>query len=150
MIVRLSCIAILVIASFAGAACDESLSTLAGPTPDLEPSLSSIQRLVFEANDASGRVACSGCHTNVGRTPSAGLNLVGAAAHAQLVNAPASNKPGAIRVIPGDPDNSYLVQKLEGRPGIVGIQMPRGGGPFLTDGQIMIIRRWIAIGAPNN
>jgi hypothetical protein len=28
--------------------------------------------------------------------------------------------------------------------------MPRGNGPFLTEGQIMVIRRWIEIGAPNN
>ena len=29
-----------------------------------------------------------------------------------------------MRVVPGDPDNSYLIQKLEGRPGIVGLRMP--------------------------
>ena len=35
-------------------------------------------------------------------------------------------------------------------PDIVGQQMPRTGGPFLTDGQVLIIKRWIAIGAPRN
>jgi hypothetical protein len=63
----------------------------------------------------------------------------------------ASNgKPGAVRVIPGDPENSYLVQKLEGHSGIVGQRMPRTGGPYLTEGQMQIIRRWIARGAPND
>ena len=42
------------------------------------------------------------------------------------------------------------LQKLEGAPGIVGRRMPFSGAPFLTDGQILILRRWIAIGAPRN
>jgi hypothetical protein len=42
------------------------------------------------------------------------------------------------------------VHKLEGQPDIVGVRMPRGTGPFLTDGQMAVIRRWIAVGAPNN
>jgi hypothetical protein len=52
-------------------------------------------------------------------------------------------------VIPGDPQNSYLIRKLEGRD-INGERMPRGTGPFLTEGQIIVIRKWIEDGAPNN
>jgi hypothetical protein len=52
--------------------------------------------------------------------------------------------------VPGNPDASYLIQKLEGAPGIVGQRMPRTNGPFLTPGQISIIRRWIELGAQNN
>ena len=70
-------------------------------------------------------------------------------AYAQLVNIP-GRRPGSIRVIPGDPENSYLIQKVEGRAGIVGNRMPNNGPPYLTDGQIRIIKRWIEIGAPNN
>ena len=66
------------------------------------------------------------------------------------MNVPSRNKPGAMRVIPGDPENSYLIQKIEGAPGIVGERMPRTGGPYLTANQITIIRRWIELGAPNN
>jgi hypothetical protein len=51
-------------------------------------------------------------------------------------------------VAPGDPERSYLIHKLEGRPGIVGLQMPRNGPPYLTAGQIQVIKRWIEIGAP--
>ena len=51
------------------AACDEKLSELAGPTPDLEPTFESIQRNVFETTDAAGRTSCVTCHTNVGRVP---------------------------------------------------------------------------------
>jgi len=53
-------------------------------------------------------------------------------------------------VIPGDADNSYIIHKLEGRSDIIGVRMPRGNGPYLSDGQILVIKRWIANGAPNN
>ena len=132
------------------AGCDESLKEFAGPTPNLEPTFSSIQRDIFSATDAAGRVACTGCHTNVGRTPASGLNLGDASTYAALVNRPSVGKPSAVRIIPGDPDNSYLIQKIEGAAGIVGERMPRTAGPFLTDNQIFIIRRWIELGAPNN
>ena len=137
-------------AGFAAAACDEKLSKLAGPTPNLEPTFASVQSQIFETTDSAGRVACTNCHTNVGRTPSGGMNLVHDLAYDQIVNVPSRGKPSATRIIPGDPENSYMVHKLEGRPGIVGIRMPFSGAPFLTDGQMLILKRWIAIGAPRN
>jgi hypothetical protein len=129
-------------------ACDEKLSTVAGPTPDLEPTFASIQNDIFQTTDSAGRTRCLNCHTSTGRNPSGGLNLNPDVAYQQLVNAASIGKPGAIRVIPGDPDNSYLVHKLEGAADIVGRRMPLNSPTFLTDGQIKIIRRWIAIGAP--
>jgi hypothetical protein len=66
-----------------------------------------------------------------------------------LVNRASVERPGLQRVTPGDPDNSYLIHKLEGRPGIVGQRMPLRG-PFRTDGQVQIVRRWIQLGARNN
>ena len=137
-------------ASLVTVACDEKLSTLAGPTPDLGPSFSSIQAQIFESTDSSGRRACVTCHTNVGRTPPAGLTLTHDAAYDQLVNVASSRKAGAIRVIPGDAENSYLVHKVEGAPDITGVRMPFSGPPYLTDGQILILKRWIALGAPRN
>ena len=143
--------AVLLFAGCIGAAgCDQKLSTLAGPTPNLEPTFSSVQSQIFETTDVAGRQACVNCHTNVGRNPSGGLNLAHDLAYDQIVNVPSSRKAGAIRVIPGDPENSYLVHKIEGRAGIVGIRMPFSGPPFLTDGQILILKRWIALGAPRN
>jgi hypothetical protein len=130
--------------------CDEKLSTLSGPTPNLEPTFASIQREILESTDSAGRTACTNCHTSTGRVPAGGMNLLHDLAYDQLVNAPVLTKPGAIRVIPGNPDGSYLVQKLEGTSGIVGRRMPNNGPPYLTDGQILILRRWIAIGAPRN
>jgi hypothetical protein len=130
-------------------ACDEKLSDLTGPTPNLTTTFSSIQRDIFEARDSSGRAACTECHNAVGSRFN-GLDLSSAVAHANLVNVGSRGKPGAIRVIPGDPGNSYLIHKLEGRPGIVGERMPRTSGPFLTDGQLLVIRRWIELGAAND
>ena len=53
--------------AIAASGCDEALSDVAGPTQDLEPTFSSIQRYVFDAADSAGRPACTQCHTNVGR-----------------------------------------------------------------------------------
>ena len=94
--------------------------------------------------------ACTSCHTDEGRTPSGGLNLKTGAAFAAMVGVASSGKPGAIRVIAGNPSGSYLVQKLEGAADIVGARMPRGGPPFLTDAQVALIRLWIQAGALNN
>ena len=88
------------------AACDEKLTTLAGPTPNLVPTFSSIQRDIFETTDSSGRTACTNCHTTIGRaTPAGGVNLTHDVAYDQIVNVAARGKTGVIRVIPGDPDN---------------------------------------------
>lgn len=142
--------ALCVIATVAAtSACDENLSTIAGPTPDLEPTFASIQQFVFEAPDSTGRRACTSCHTNVGRTPAAGLNLLHDVAYANIVNVASTQRPGVLRIVPGDPDASYLVHKVEGTPGIVGLRMPFIA-PYLSDGQILILRRWIALGAPRD
>lgn len=131
------------------AGCDEKLSDVAGPTPNLTATFSSIQRDIFNAPDATGRPACTGCHNAQLARFNGNLNLSGTAAFSQLVSAASSGKAGATRVIPGNPDASYLIHKLEGRSGIVGARMPLNG-PFLSAGQIAIIRRWIELGAENN
>ena len=130
--------------------CDEKLSDVTGPTPNLMPTFSSIQQEIINTTDASGRAMCTGCHTNQGRNPSAGLNLLPGVSYNNLVNRPSGAKAGATLVIPGDPDSSYLVQKLEGTTGIVGQRMPRTGGPYLTPGQMLVIRVWIQRGARND
>jgi hypothetical protein len=132
------------------AGCDEKLSSITGPTPNLSPSFSSIQQTIFSASDPSGRLACVQCHSDQGRTPASNLVLLEGRSYQQLVGRASLGKPGATLVIPGDPDNSYIVKKLERAPDIIGERMPRNNGPFLTEGQMRVIRRWIAEGAPNN
>jgi hypothetical protein len=147
--VRLFTAVLLTAGAVVWTSCDEKLSTVAGPTPNLTPDFATIQSEIFEKGDSAGRPACINCHTAVGRNPAGQLNLTHDLAYDQLVNAQVrgAGKADAIRVIPGDPNNSYVIQKLEGTPGIVGQRMPFNGGPFLTDGQISIFRRWIANGA---
>ena len=141
----------LIVSAALAAGCDESLSKLAGPSPNLQPTFSAIQATIFEQSDSSGRAACTNCHTNAGgRPPSGGLNLAHDVAYDQLVNVVSREKSGVLYVAPGNSDGSYLIQKLVGAPGIVGRQMPFSGPPFLTDGQLLIIRRWIDSGAPRN
>lgn len=128
------------------AGCDERLSDITGPTPNLAPTFASIEREIFQATDSSGRQACSNCHT--GRIPNVSINFSsGVDSHALLVSVPSRQRPNMLLVAPGDPDNSYLIHKLEGRSGIAGLRMPRNP-PYLTDGQIRVVRRWIENGAP--
>ncbi len=94
--------------------------------------------------------ACVSCHTDEGRTPASNLNLKTGVSIANLVNIASVGKSGAVRVIPGNPSGSYLIQKLEGAPDIVGLRMPRNGPPYLTTEQVALIRQWIQNGAPNN
>lgn len=129
------------------AGCDESLSEFTGPTPNLEPTFSSIQRDIFDAGDSAGRLACIQCHNAVGSLFN-GLDLRSTVSYANLVGRPSRGNPSATRVIPGDPENSYLVRKLEGRD-IVGARMPLTP-PYLTAGQISVIRRWVELGARND
>jgi len=127
--------------------CDEALSDLTGPTPNLEPTFSSIQQNIFSSGDSSGRPACTNCHNpalNRGL-----LDLSPAVSYNNLVNVASRLRPGEVRVIPNDPNNSYLIHKLEGNVPITGVRMPLGG-PYLESGQILVIRRWIETGAPNN
>jgi hypothetical protein len=140
----------LVVLVMTSVGCDESLNDVAGPTPNLTPTFSSIQREIFSNADSSGRAACIQCHNAGGRNFAGGLSLVEGVSYGELVNRPSRDKAGATRVVPGNPDASYLIHKLEGRFDIVGERMPRTGGPFLTSGQISIIRRWIELGALND
>ena len=146
MLTRLIYVLLAAVAAVILSSCDQKLSDIAGPTPNLEPTFAAIQTTVFENADTARRVACTGCHS--GGLASGGMNLTHDLACANIVNVPARVKTGAVRVIAGDPVNSYLVWKMEGRQGIVGLRMPFVGPPFLTDGQILIVKRWIALGAP--
>jgi hypothetical protein len=133
--------------SVAAAGCDEKLSDVAGPTPNLTPTFASIQRDIFEAADSSGRPSCSSCHNPNGSAFRAvGLDLSTSGSYDSLVGVTSRQKPSLPRVASGNPENSYLLHKLEGRSDIIGTRMPQRG-PFLSDGQLAIVRRWIELGA---
>jgi len=140
---------VMLLTLFGLSACDEKLSDLVGPSPALTPTFSSIRQEIIQTTDLAGRTSCVTCHTDQGRPPAGTMNLR-SDPYAAWVNVPSAGRPAMLRVKPGDPENSYIIHKLEGRPGIAGLRMPRNGPPYLTAGQILVIRRWIEIGAPNN
>jgi hypothetical protein len=89
---------------------------------------------------------CSVCH--IGASAPEGLQLDAAHSYNLLVGVPSNEQPNLLRVKPGDPDDSYMVHKIEGLPGIDGGQMPLGETP-LPQATIDAIRQWITNGAPN-
>ena len=91
---------------------------------------------------------CTGCH---GGTQ--GLTVSGTAAQAfnNIVNRPSTEVSSLMRIKPGEPDNSYIYQKIIGRPrfNIVGDRMPQGGAAVRA-ADAELLRQWILAGAPNN
>ena len=88
---------------------------------------------------------CSPCHSGAGAPY--GETLDAAHSYNSIVGVPSGEIPTLDRIKPGDPDNSYLVQKIEGAPGISGAQMPYHETP-LVQSTIDAIRQWVTDGAP--
>jgi methionine-rich copper-binding protein CopC len=90
---------------------------------------------------------CSKCH--IGGGAPEGLQLDAAHSYNLLVGVPSAEEPNLLRVKAGDPDNSYMVRKIEGpSAGIIGAQMPYMETP-LPQATIDAIRQWVTNGAPN-
>ena len=143
-----ACAAALAILSLFVAGCGGGSGSGGGnspPTPPLPPppppfgaNFSEIQANVFTPT-----CAVSGCHSGAGSPQ--GLRLDEATSYALLVNVASTENGAVLRVNPGNPDDSYLIQKLEGTAS-AGVQMPFGRAP-LTQATIDVIRQWITDGA---
>jgi len=109
-----------------------------------EDTFTVLQKQIFGAKGCR----ISTCH---GEFKSGGLDLRYGAAHFALVDQPATT-PGAsgkMRVVPGDPDVSFLYQKLAGTLGAgEGERMPAAGSPPLDALELEFVRAWIEAGAP--
>ena len=90
---------------------------------------------------------CSPCHSGAGAPEH--LMLDAAHSYNLLVGVPSTEESTVDRVKAGDPDNSYIVLKIQGSPGIDGVRMPFGEPP-LPQSTIDVIRQWIANGAPKS
>jgi hypothetical protein len=87
---------------------------------------------------------CSVCHE--GASAPEGLRLDADNSYNLLVDVPSTEVPSLMRVKPGDPANSYIIQKLEGHAAVGG-QMPLDG-PYLPATTIAFVAQWITNGAP--
>lgn len=112
------------------------------PPMDEAPTFTSIQETIF--------VPFCVCH--VGAAAPLGLVLDSAATFDLLVGTPSAQMSDLFRIEPGNPDDSYLIRKLEGGPSISGFQMPPTelGEQHLPQETIDLVREWIAAGALDN
>ena len=90
--------------------------------------------------------AFSGCHA--GASPQQGMNLSAGQTFSNTVNVASREVPSLDRIEPGDPDNSYLIQKIRGTAAVGG-RMPLNRTP-LSDAEIQTIVTWAREGANNN
>lgn len=109
------------------------------PVGDLgEPTLANVQSLIF-----TPKCALAGCHG--GSAPREGMSLEPGKVKASTLNVVSVESP-LMRIKPGDPDQSYLVAKIEGRAhdvGGSGDRMPLGSPP-LSPAEIQLVRDWIS------
>lgn len=92
---------------------------------------------------------CASCHLT--GQEAGELALYPKVAWRSLVSVPSVQSP-LLRVVPGEPEKSYFMLKLEGGhldAGGMGVQMPIGQPP-LDKVTLVLIRAWIAQGANNN
>jgi hypothetical protein len=109
--------------------------------PPAAPTLTQLKSTAFSV--------CGGCHSGGGTSLPASMDLTPAHIYTSIVGVASVEQPTHMRVKPGDPDNSYVVLKLEGAAGITGARMPFGG-PYLDQATIDQVRAWITAGAQNN
>lgn len=124
------------------------VTDLATATADFELELLPVSLATHVQPVFSNR--CVGCH--VGADAPDGLELTVGDAYAHTVGVAAVQLPTMDLISPADPDDSYLVHKIQGtHVGVGGAanRMPLGAAP-LRDQVIDLIRRWVAEGAPDN
>jgi hypothetical protein len=100
----------------------------------------------------SGSCAFSNCHgTTSPNPPAKPMVLATGSAYDNIAGVSAAQLSTMQRIRAGEPDNSYLIHKLQGTHRSVGgsgSQMPLGG--TLAQAQIDLIRRWVTEGARRN
>ncbi len=130
-------LAVLLLAPFAG--CSDSGEKVTEPNggPELVSFSAAIQP-IFSAS-----CALSQCHS--GAVPTGGMDLSAGQSHAAIVGVSATMQPDLKRVLPFEPDSSFLYHRLIGQGASV---MPPGSS--LLAGEIAEIRQWIEEGALNN
>lgn len=96
--------------------------------------------------------SCASAQCHDANQPQQDLNLTAGAAYRALVNVNSTQSTCTSYklVLPGQPDQSYLIFKLAGSGAcFTGSRMPKGASA-LSAAQLQLFRDWIANGAPNN
>ena len=123
-------------------ATDAVMSDTAAGQCLIEPTLASLQEHYFNKSCALS----SSCHS--GAQPKEGLSLEEGASYASLINVAAQKNSAKMLVVPNDPDNSFLVIKVEAPGSGDGRLMPDGAkSPMDADCSIKMLREWIQNGA---
>ena len=97
---------------------------------------------------------CVTCHdkSKLGLPAYPALSLVAGDTRDSLVNRAATEPCGGTLVVPGAPQQSYLIRKLSDATPCEGSRMPRpfeiGTAPPLSSAEMTTIERWISAGAP--
>jgi hypothetical protein len=123
-----------------GAAGGDFVSDFTITTPIvLGPTLDQIQAIIFTP-------VCSSCHSGAGSTSGIpDMDLTNAdAAFNTLVNVQSVQDGNFVRVLPGQPANSYLVQKMQGIAAVGGVMPPTG---MLGAAELTAVEQWITNGA---
>lgn len=125
-------------------ACQPGSGEFSGSHPDNDQPTNPDGNLLARIQQEIFSPICSQCH--IGNNAPAGLRLENSdVAHQNLINVAAVGNSDFIRVVPNEPDSSYLLLKLLGDPR-AGQRMPLGQ-PALQQAQIDLVRDWIQQGA---
>jgi hypothetical protein len=133
---NLSLSAISIMIALLSAGCSDGGSNPAGPNGNTTLTAH------WQGTNGIGAFAtqhCTPCHISQSQN---GLNL---SSYAGAIQGGATGNT----IVPGNPDNSYIIWKLSGDARISGVRMPQGG-PYLTPAQMDTIKSWIQAGALNN
>lgn len=108
--------------------------------PEGPATLTELTETLFTPSCVFGR-----CH--ITSAPAGGLSFTGRriSVHHALVGAPSETVPGRIRVVAGQPEQSYLIEKITTDTPASGTRMPPNGR--VPDEFVQRIRSWILAGA---
>lgn len=100
---------------------------------------------------------CIRCHApggsgyiQTGGAANHGLDLTAAGYEASLINRQTFELPDVSprwRLLPGEPDSSYVVEKIMQASPKFGLRMPMDGPPYLSSTDMELVRSWIEDGA---
>ncbi len=143
--------AICIVAGISCSGDGEGLTKTGDLPADLPASGLDLIQPIFDAYCVRCHVTGGSGYSQTGGDDDDGLDLTSGASFATLVNRPTFQRPSEPprwRVLPGEPDSSYLMDKIRADSPKSGSRMPQNGPPFLSQADIELIRRWIEDGAP--